>query len=61
MKKLAFLFVAAAAISFVSCDNKAKTQDAEDTDVLVEEEVEVCDSVCGDTVASDTTVVVVAE
>ena len=49
MKKLVFMFVAVAAISFASCGNKteqAPAQDTVDTDAV--------DTVAADTVATDT-------
>ncbi len=57
MKKLVFMFVAVAAISFASCGNKAATPVAEEVDTTVVDTVE------GDTVVADTTVseTVVAE
>ncbi len=59
MKKLAFLFVAVAAISFASCGNG--TQNAEATDSTAVDTVEVvdttcCDSVCCDSAAADSVV-----
>ncbi len=62
MKKLAFLFVASAAISFASCVNKStQAETAVDTDTIATEEIEEvntaveADSVAADTTASDTT------
>ena len=56
MKKLAFMFVAVAAISFASCGNGTKQAEAvEDTTAV--DTVEVVDTVAVDTVAVDTTVV----
>ncbi len=56
MKKLAFMFVAVAAISFASCGNKA--QEAEAVDTVAVDTVEVVDTVAVDTTAAvDTTVV----
>ena len=52
MKKLAFMFVAVAAISFASCGNG--TQQAEDVDSVGVDSVEVLDTVQGDTVQGDT-------
>jgi len=63
MKKLAFLFVAVAAISFASCGNETKQGGACDSicteveTVAVEESVEQ-DSVSADSTVADTTVVV---
>ena len=55
MKKLAFMFVAVAAISFASCGNK--TQQAEPVDsVAVDTAVEVVDTTAVDTVVADTVV-----
>ena len=56
MKKLAFLFVAFAAISFASCGNKtSQAETAADTDtVAVEEEiVEVADSAAAEAPAAE--------
>lgn len=56
MKKLAFMFVAVAAISFASCGNGTKQAEAvEDTTAV--DTVEVVDTVAVDTVTVDTTVV----
>ena len=56
MKKLVFMFVAVAAISFASCGNK--TQEAEAVDTVAVDTVEVVDTVAVDTTAAvDTTVV----
>lgn len=57
MKKLAFMFVAVAAISFASCGNGTKQAEAvEDTTAV--DTVEVVDTIAAvDTVAVDTTVV----
>lgn len=49
MKKLAFMFVAVAAISFASCGNKA--QEAEAVDTVAVDTVEVVDTIAVDTVA----------
>lgn len=59
MKKLAFLFVAFAAISFASCGNKtSQAETAADTDtVAVEEEIGEVDSVVADSAAADAAVV----
>ena len=54
MKKLAFMFVAVAAISFASCGNGTKQAEAEDTTAV--DTVEVVDTVAVDTVAADTVV-----
>ena len=53
MKKLAFMFVGVAAISFASCGNGTKQAEAvEDTTAV--DTVEVVDTVAVDTVAADT-------
>ena len=53
MKKLAFLFVAFAAISFASCGNKtSQAETAADTDTVAE-----VDSVVADSAAADAAVV----
>ena len=62
MKKLVFLFVAFAAVSFASCGNKAANSEvASDSDsvAVVEEAAPVVDSaaVACDSVASDSAVV----
>jgi len=56
MKKLVFMFVAVAAISFASCGNQAQQAPAQDTD-SIEEVVDsnVVDSAAADTVAADST------
>ena len=55
MKKLVFMFVAIAAISFASCGNKAAAPaEAEADTALVDS---VADSLAVDSVAADTTVV----
>ena len=56
MKKLVFLFVAFAAVSFASCGNKAaNTEVSTETDsvAVVEEAAPVVDSVATDSVAAD--------
>jgi len=55
MKKLVFMFVAVAAISFASCGNQAQQAPAADTD-SIEEVVDTlgADTVAADTVAADT-------
>lgn len=50
MKKLVFMFVAIAAISFASCGQKGQEAAAADTDTVV------VDTVVADTVAADTVV-----
>jgi len=49
MKKLVFMFVAIAAISFASCGNQAQQAPATDTDSIEE----VVDTLGADTVAAD--------
>ena len=49
MKKLVFMFVAVAAISFASCGNKTEQAAPVDTD-----SVETADTVAADTAAADT-------
>ena len=55
MKKLVFMFVAVAAISFASCGNKAQAP-VQDTDSIAEVVDTVADSLAADTVAVDTVV-----
>ncbi|MBP5715432.1 MAG: hypothetical protein IKI06_06420 [Prevotella sp.] len=50
MKKLVFMFVAVAAISFASCGNQAQQAAPVDTDSIEE----VVDTLGADTVAADT-------
>ena len=52
MKKLVFMFVAVAAISFASCGNKAQAP-VQDTDSIAEVVYTVADSLAVDTVAAD--------
>ena len=52
MKKLVFMFVAVAAISFASCGNK--TQQAAAADTTDTAAVDTVDTVAADTVAADT-------
>ena len=52
MKKLVFMFVAVAAISFASCGNKANNAAPVDTDSV---EVATVDSVASDSTAADST------
>ena len=54
MKKLAFMFVAVAAISFASCGNG--TQQAEAVDTVAADTVEVIDTVAADSVVADSVV-----
>ncbi|MBQ6188565.1 MAG: hypothetical protein IJK45_00125 [Bacteroidaceae bacterium] len=60
MKKLAFMFVAVAAISFASCGNKTQEAEAVDT-IAVDDTVEVVDTIAVDTVAEAVDTTVVAE
>jgi hypothetical protein len=53
MKKLVFMFVAMAAISFVSCNNTQKPA----TEVADSTQVEAVDTTAADTVATDTVAV----
>ena len=53
MKKLVFMFVAMAAISFVSCNNTQKPA----TEVADSTQVEAVDTIAADTVATDTVAV----
>ncbi len=50
MKKLVFMFVAVAAISFASCGNQAQQAAPVDTDSIEE----VVDTLAADTAAADT-------
>ena len=52
MKKLVFLFVAFAAVSFASCGNKAQSTE-ETTDSVAVETVEATDSVASDSVVAE--------
>ena len=56
MKKLVFMFVAVAAISFASCGNKAQAP-VQDTDSIAEVVDSVADSLAVDTAAVDTAAV----
>ncbi|MBO5157900.1 MAG: hypothetical protein J6C05_12355 [Prevotella sp.] len=51
MKKLVFMFVAIAAISFASCGNKTAQAPAEDTTAV---DTMAVDTVAADTAAADT-------
>ena len=51
MKKLVFMFVAVAAISFASCGNKTAQAEAVDSDSIAV--VDSADNVPGDTLATD--------
>ena len=54
MKKLVFMFVAVAAISFASCGNKAQAPvEEEGVDTTVVDTVEVVDTVAADTVVAE--------
>ena len=53
MKKLVFMFVAIAAISFASCGNQAQPAPATDTDSIEEVVDSLVDSVAVDTVAAE--------
>ncbi len=56
MKKLVFMFVAVAAISFASCGNKTAQAEAVDSDSIaevVDTAAAVADTVAADTVAAD--------
>ena len=54
MKKLAFMFVAVAAISFASCGNGTKQAEAVEDTTAVDTVEEVVDTVAVETVAADT-------
>ncbi|MCQ2267736.1 MAG: hypothetical protein MJZ83_02525 [Bacteroidaceae bacterium] len=56
MKKLVFMFVAMAAVSFASCGNQAQGEAEAVDSVVVEEEVAPVDTVAADTCATDTVV-----
>ena len=56
MKKLVFMFVAVAAISFASCGNKTQAP-VQDTDSIAEVVDTVADSLAADTAAVDTAAV----
>ena len=54
MKKLVFMFVAVAAISFASCGNKTQQAEAVDSDsIAVVDSAETVDTVATDSVAAD--------
>ena len=56
MKKLVFMFVAVAAISFASCGNKtAQAEAAVDSDSIAVVDSAEVDTVAADTVAADST------
>ena len=57
MKKLVFMFVAVAAISFASCGgNKTQQAEAVDSDSIAVVDTVQADTVAADTVAADSTV-----
>ena len=56
MKKLVFMFVAVAAISFASCENKAQAPVEEAVDSIAEVVDSIVDSVAVDSVAADSVV-----
>jgi ABC-type oligopeptide transport system substrate-binding subunit len=55
MKKLVFMFVAIAAISFASCGNKTAQAEAVDSDSIAMVDSAEVDTVAADTVAADST------
>jgi ABC-type oligopeptide transport system substrate-binding subunit len=55
MKKLVFMFVAVAAISFASCGNKTAQAEAVDSDSIAVVDSADVDSVAADSVAADST------
>ena len=54
MKKLVFMFVAVAAISFASCGNKTAQAEAVDSDSIAVVDSAAADTVVADTAAADT-------
>ncbi len=54
-KKLVFMFVAVAAISFASCGNKTAQAEAVDSDSIAMVDSAEVDTVAADTVAADST------
>ena len=56
MKKLVFMFVAVAAISFASCGNKTAQAEAVDSDSIAVVDSADVDTVAADTVVADSTV-----
>ena len=56
MKKLVFMFVAVAAISFASCGNKAQATVEEAVDSIAEVVDSIVDRVAVDSVAADSVV-----
>ena len=61
MKKLVFMFVAVAAISFASCGNKTNQAAPVDSDTVAVVDSVVADSAAADSAAADSAVVEVAE
>lgn len=58
MKKLAFLFVAIAAVSFVACGNSgSQSETTTETDSVAVEEVEAVEETVVDSTAADSAVV----
>ena len=57
MKKLVFMFVAVAAISFASCGNKAQAPAEEGVDSIAEVVDSVVDSLAADSVVADSAAV----
>ena len=57
MKKLVFMFVAIAAISFASCGNKAEQAPVEVDTVAVDTDTVAADTAAADTAAADTAAV----
>ena len=57
MKKLVLLLAVVFSASLFSCGNAEKAAEAADSTAVVEETVEVVDSVAADSVAADTTAV----
>lgn len=55
MKKLVFMFVALAAISFASCGNKAQSNTTNDSDSVVAGDTMKQDTMKQDTTKQDTT------
>jgi hypothetical protein len=55
MKKLVFMFVAVAAISFASCGNKTAQAEAVDSDSIAVVDSAEVDTVAADSVAADST------
>ena len=55
MKKLVFMFVAVAAISFASCGNKTAQAEAVDSDSIAVVDSAEVDTVAADTIAADST------